>query len=91
MQLKELNILKVLLQASELLRIENATTRIGKPITVVGSRASGTAKAFSDWDYVIEGGLNSKNWSKIKNSLPALRSLPYEKIHKCLPLHEVFP
>uniref|UniRef100_UPI0032B41766 RHS repeat-associated core domain-containing protein n=1 Tax=Flavobacterium adhaerens TaxID=3149043 RepID=UPI0032B41766 len=60
--------------ASELLRIENAATRIGKPITVVGSRASGTAKAFSDWDYVIEGGLNSKNWSKIKNSLPGSKS-----------------
>lgn len=65
---------KGVLSASELLRIENAATRIGKPITVVGSRASGTAKAFSDWDYVIEGGLNSKNWSKIKNSLPGAKS-----------------
>jgi hypothetical protein len=62
------------ISASDLLRIENAATRIGKPITVVGSRASGTANAYSDWDYVIEGGLNSKNWSKIKNSLPGAKS-----------------
>ncbi len=42
-------------------------------ITIVGSRAKGTAGALSDWDYVIPG-LNSKNWSKIKNSLPGSRS-----------------
>ena len=27
----------------------------------------------SDWDYVIEG-LNSRSWSKIKNSLPGAKS-----------------
>jgi RHS repeat-associated protein len=57
------------LSTGELLRIENAATRINKSITVVGSRASGTAGAYSDWDYVIEN-LSSKDWSKIKNSLP---------------------
>lgn len=56
------------------LRIQNAATKINKPITVVGSRASGTAKAYSDWDYVISG-LNSRNWSTIKNSLPGSRSI----------------
>lgn len=65
---------KSVLSAGELARIENAATRINKPITVVGSRASGKAGAYSDWDYVIEG-LNSKNWSKIKNSLPGSRSI----------------
>jgi len=62
------------LSEGELLRIENAATRIGKPITVVGSRAAGTAGAYSDWDYVIPG-LSSKNWSTIKNSLPGSRSV----------------
>jgi RHS repeat-associated protein len=62
------------LSKSEMLRIENAATRINKPITVVGSRARGTAGAYSDWDYVIDG-LNSKSWSKIKNSLPGSRSI----------------
>ena len=64
---------KSLLSAGELARIENAATRIGKPINVVGSRASGTAKATSDWDYVIEG-LTNKQWKQIKNSLPGAPS-----------------
>jgi hypothetical protein len=58
-----------LLTQGEYLRIENAATRINKPISVVGSRASGTAKATSDWDYAIEN-MNNKNWKAIKNSLP---------------------
>lgn len=62
------------LSAGDALRIENAATRIGKPITVVGSRAKGTAGAFSDWDYVIEG-LNNKGWKQIKNSLPGSKSV----------------
>ena len=53
-------------------RIENAATRINKPIIVIGSRASGKAGAYSDWDYIIEGGLKSSEWSKIKNSLPGI-------------------
>lgn len=40
----------------------------------MGSRPKGTAGAYSDWDYVIPG-LNSKNWSTIKNSLPGSRSI----------------
>jgi hypothetical protein len=64
---------KNVISSGDYLRIENAASRINKPITVVGSRASGTAKAYSDWDYVIEG-LNRKEWSKIKNSIPGARS-----------------
>ena len=62
------------LTASEYLRIENAATRINMPINVVGSRASGTATAYSDWDYIIEG-INKHNWNKIKNSLPGARAI----------------
>ena len=59
---------------SEYARIQNAATRIGKPIDVVGSRAAGTAKTTSDWDYVIEG-INRRQWNQIKNSLPGARSV----------------
>ena len=54
-------------------RIQNAANRINKPIHLVGSRANGTSNAFSDFDYVIEG-INSRQWSKIKNSLPGAPS-----------------
>jgi RHS repeat-associated protein len=54
-------------------RIQNAANRINKPVHVAGSRASGTAKATSDFDYVIEG-MNNKDWNKIKNSLPGAPS-----------------
>lgn len=63
-----------LLNANEVLRIENAATRIGKPINVVGSRASGKATGYSDWDYIIEG-LTNKEWKRIKNSLPGAKSI----------------
>lgn len=61
------------LSAGETSRIGNAATRINKPITVVGSRASGTAKAGSDWDYVIPN-MTNKEWKKVKNSLPGAPS-----------------
>jgi len=61
------------LSHAEFVRIENAATRISKPITVIGSRATGTAGAYSDWDYVIKN-LTNKSWKKIKNSLPGSRS-----------------
>lgn len=63
-----------LLNVNEVLRIENAATRIGKPINVVGSRASGKASGYSDWDYIIEG-LTNKEWKSIKNSLPGAKSI----------------
>ncbi|MBV4360610.1 nucleotidyltransferase family protein [Pinibacter aurantiacus] len=62
------------LSEAELLRIENAATRIQKPINIVGSRAKGTANAYSDWDYVIEG-LTNQEWKQIKNSLPGSGSV----------------
>lgn len=65
---------KSLLDVKDVVRIENAATKIGKPIHVVGSRASGKATAYSDWDYIIEG-LTNKNWKSIKNSLPGARSI----------------
>ena len=67
-------IAKSVLSFGEIKRIENAATRIGKEIHLVGSRARGQAKAFSDWDYVIEG-INHQTWNKIKNSLPGSKSL----------------
>ena len=54
-------------------RIQNAANRINKPIHLVGSRADGTSHALSDFDYVIEG-INSRQWDKIKNSLPGAPS-----------------
>ncbi|MDC2624448.1 DUF6443 domain-containing protein [Bacteroides ovatus] len=65
---------KSLLDVKDVVRIENAAKKIGKPIHVVGSRASGKATAYSDWDYIIEG-LTNKNWKSIKNSLPGARSI----------------
>lgn len=61
------------LSKSEITRIANAANRINKPIIVVGSRASGTAGAYSDWDYIIQG-LTNKEWKQIKNSLPGSKS-----------------
>ncbi len=54
-------------------RIQNAANRINKPIHLVGSRANGTSRALSDFDYVIEG-INNRQWRKIKNSLPGAPS-----------------
>jgi hypothetical protein len=61
------------LTETELQRVQNAANRIGKPIYIVGSRAHGTAKVTSDFDYVIEG-ISSKKWNKIKNSPPGAPS-----------------
>ena len=43
------------MSASDALRIQNAANRTGQQITVVGSRANGTATAMSDWDYIFSG------------------------------------
>jgi len=55
------------------LRITNASLRINRAIYLVGSRASGTAGAYSDFDYIIPG-IRSREWHKIKNSLPGAKS-----------------
>jgi|SRR6185312_15620604 len=53
---------------NDALRIQNAANRIGQQITLVGSRAGGTATAASDWDYVINGA--SKGLNSVSGSLP---------------------
>ena len=55
--------------ASDAVRIQNAADRIGAPLSVVGSRADGTAGAFSDFDYVITG-INSRTRHSVSSSLP---------------------
>jgi hypothetical protein len=71
------------LTAGEILRIENAATRINESITVIGSRAipgrvsngvNTLTGNMADWDYVIEG-ISSGKWDKIKNSLPGAHSV----------------
>lgn len=57
------------LTPGEVTRIQNAANKIDQPISVVGSRASGTAGPYSDWDDVVEGA-NSSTIGKIRNSLP---------------------
>ncbi|MGJ1247605.1 hypothetical protein [Sphingobacterium multivorum] len=57
-----------------ILRIRNAARRIDLNIHLIGSRAKGTARANSDYDYAIPG-INSKKWCKIKNSLPGSKSI----------------
>ncbi|GAB4585036.1 hypothetical protein Ntsu_28680 [Nocardia sp. IFM 10818] len=54
---------------SDALRIQNAANLRGVEIHVVGSRASGTAGPWSDWDYSIPDA-NSRMRSRIKGSLP---------------------
>lgn len=55
------------------LRIQNAANRINSTIYLVGSRASGTYKDGSDFDYIIPG-IRRKAWRKIRNSLPGSKS-----------------
>jgi hypothetical protein len=58
------------LTPGEITRIQNAANRIGVNITVVGSRAGGTASALSDWDFVFPPGTTRQQIKKIVNSLP---------------------
>ncbi|MEV6446102.1 RHS repeat-associated core domain-containing protein [Amycolatopsis sp. NPDC051716] len=51
-------------------KIQATADRIGKPVHLVGSRASGTAGPESDWDYVVTGA-NSKIKDKIKWIAPS--------------------
>jgi hypothetical protein len=56
------------ISAADARRIQNAANRTGQEITVVGSRASGAAKATSDWDYILSG--NSAQRHSASSSLP---------------------
>ncbi len=49
-------------------RIQNTATRTKQNITVIGSRASGTATLTSDWDYILSG--NSAQRHSAASSLP---------------------
>lgn len=62
------------LSKSEYTRIQNAANQIKKPISVVGSRGSGKAGPYSDWDYVIEG-ITHKEKRTIRNSIPGAKSI----------------
>ena len=59
-------------------RIKNAALRINKTIYLVGSRASGTYHANSDFDYIIPSIINNE-WKKIKNSLPGAK-IPHDSV-----------
>ena len=60
----------------EIVRIQNAANRTGVQITVVGSRAGGTAGPLSDWDYVVPKETASRTIHSLSSSLPeGFRSL----------------
>jgi hypothetical protein len=58
------------LSGNERTRIQNVANRLGMPVSVVGSRASGDAGPLSDWDYVITG-ITGRNSSRVRTSLPS--------------------
>jgi hypothetical protein len=58
------------LSQGDVTRIQNAADRAGVRITVVGSRAKGTAGPTSDYDYILSGG-TSRSRHSLKASLPA--------------------
>ena len=58
------------LSASEITRIQNAATRTRTQVTVVGSRAQGTARANSDWDYLLPEGTRGSTRHSLRSSLP---------------------
>jgi len=46
-------------------RIQNIATKYDLEISVVGSRAGGTATVYSDWDYIIIGGTSKARSSAL--------------------------
>jgi len=59
---------KPAISKNDALRIQNAANRTNQRITVVGSRANGTANEMSDWDYVMSG--NSAQRHSAASSVP---------------------
>ncbi|WP_142249226.1 RHS repeat domain-containing protein [Bradyrhizobium sp. UNPF46] len=49
------------ISSGDALRIQNAANRTQQQITVVGSRAAGTAKPTSDWDYIMSGSSRARH------------------------------
>jgi predicted nucleotidyltransferase len=68
-------------------RIKNAAMRINKTIYLVGSRAAGTHHSYSDFDYIIPT-IRSKEWTKIKNSLPGAK-IPQDNLPNRIDLLKV--
>jgi hypothetical protein len=58
------------LSSEDVRRIQGAADRTGIQITVVGSRADGSAGPVSDYDYVLSGG-TARDRRSLKNALPA--------------------
>lgn len=53
-----------------MIRIQNAADRTQTPISVVGSRASGSSGPLSDWDYVVPPGTSRRTIHSLSSSLP---------------------
>jgi RHS repeat-associated protein len=58
------------LTTGDIARLQNAANRTGTEISVVGSRARGTARANSDWDYVIPQGTSRSTRHSLSSSVP---------------------
>lgn len=61
------------ISAQEAQRIQNAANRIEQTVSLVGSRAAGTATAASDWDYVVNANASTRN--SVSRSLPGAGNL----------------
>jgi hypothetical protein len=57
------------LSPEDVVRIQNAADRTRMRITVVGSRADGTARPMSDYDYVLNVG-TARGRRMVRNSSP---------------------
>ena len=58
------------LAPGERARIQNAANRTNTEVSVVGSRAKGTARSDSDWDYVLPQDTRASTRHSLKSSLP---------------------
>ena len=58
------------LTAGQIARIQNAANRTRTQVSVVGSRAKGTARPNSDWDYVLPAGTKRSTKHSLSGSLP---------------------
>jgi hypothetical protein len=56
------------ISSGNITRIQNAANRTQQRITVVGSRAQGTAKPTSDWDFLMSG--KSSQRHSARSSVP---------------------
>jgi len=61
------------LTPDKIARIQNAANRIGRPINLVGSRATGITGPNFDWDYAIDANAPTRN--SVSRSLPGAGNL----------------